>query len=205
MHPDPKGSIWLAADRRLSSFGKAPIDSAVKCTIIEVSDGIALLGYAGLGATAQGSQPSQWVSNVLRGRHHPLEQMLQVVSEAMKREFLPHMESIRDARVASTQLHRTGIRQGDARIYTINLVHTPAGYKYRYTRHILGGALTPMQVTVPIGLAGSGAPSLFKRQDWKRPPIEDGEGVRQEAYQRQYCCSSSSRTNVQSTSIHLRW
>ncbi|SEM70917.1 hypothetical protein SAMN04488077_10767 [Roseovarius tolerans] len=164
-----KGSIWLVADRRLSASGQAPIDDAIKCTIVEVADGIALLGYAGLGATARGSQPSQWVSNVLRGRHHPLEQMLQVVSDAMKREFLPHLEGIRDAKQRQHNFVVPAFLNEMHRVYTIDLAYTSSAYKYRYTRHIMGGALTPMQVTTPIGLAGSGAGALPNRQDWQRP------------------------------------
>lgn len=163
-----KGSIWLVADRRLSAPGRPPVDDAVKATLVEVSDGLAMLGYAGLGATALGSQPSHWVSNVLRGRHHPLEQMLNVVANAMMREFVPHMEGVRDTRLRRHSFLIPAFLNDRPRIYTIDMVHTDQGYKFRYTRHIHGGALTPLQITVPIGLAGSGVAALLPIERWKR-------------------------------------
>ena len=164
-----RGSIWLVADRRLSASGSPPIDDAIKATVVEVSDGQALIGYAGLGATANGNQPSQWVNNVLRGRHHPLEQMLDVVSNAMKREFIPHMNGVRDTRMRQHSFIIPAFMDDKPRIYTIDMVHTNGGYVFRYTRHISGGALLPLQVTVPIGLAGSGATALLSLDSWKRP------------------------------------
>jgi len=128
-----------------------------------------MLGYAGLGATAFGTQPSQWVSNVLRGRHHPLEQMLNVVASAMKREFIPHMQGVRDTRLRRHSFIIPAFLNDRPRIYTIDMVHTDEGYRFRYTRHIIGGALTPLQVTVPICLAGSGAAALPPIDRRKRP------------------------------------
>ncbi|WP_319825754.1 hypothetical protein [Thalassovita sp.] len=137
--------------------------------MVEVTDGIAMMGYAGLGATAFGSQPSQWVSNVLRGRHHPLEQMLGIVADAMKREFIPHMDGIRDTQQRRHSFIIPALLKDRHHIYTIDMVHTNGEYRFRYTRHIMGGALTPLQVTVPIGLAGSGAMPLLRRDHWQRP------------------------------------
>jgi hypothetical protein len=162
-------SIWLVADRRLSAPGRRPIDDAIKATLVEVTDGIAMLGYAGLGATAFGSQPSQWVSNVLRGRHHPLEEMLNVVANAMKREFIPHLEGVRDTRLRRHSFVIPAFLNDRPRIYTIDMDHAAEGYRFRYTRHIIGGALTPLQVTVPICIAGSGAAALLRINGWKRP------------------------------------
>jgi hypothetical protein len=59
--------------------------------ILETTDGTALLGYAGLGATALGTEPSDWVKSVLRGRNLPLEQSLGVLTEAMKKQFPRHL------------------------------------------------------------------------------------------------------------------
>ena len=53
-------SIWLLADRRLSFKAHATRDNARKIMFLETKDGVAILGYAGLGATALGSEPSDW-------------------------------------------------------------------------------------------------------------------------------------------------
>jgi hypothetical protein len=64
-----RNSLWLVVDRRLSYGGcLPPIDDAVKVMILETTDGVGLLAYAGLGATSQRTQPSEWMSAVLRGR-----------------------------------------------------------------------------------------------------------------------------------------
>lgn len=78
-------SIWLLADRRLSFKARMPRDDARKVMFLETTDGVAILGYAGLGATALGTEPADWMSAVLRGRNLPLEQCLGALAEAMKR------------------------------------------------------------------------------------------------------------------------
>ena len=59
-------TIWLLADRRLSYEGRSPKDDARKVMFLETTDGVAILGYAGLGATARGTEPADWMSAVLR-------------------------------------------------------------------------------------------------------------------------------------------
>jgi hypothetical protein len=44
-------SIWLLADRRLSYAARPPKDDGRKIMFLETTDGVAILGYAGLGAT----------------------------------------------------------------------------------------------------------------------------------------------------------
>ena len=62
-------ALWVVTDRRLSyGTGRPPKDDAVKVMGLETTDGVALLAYAGLGMTPRGMQPSDWMSNVLRGR-----------------------------------------------------------------------------------------------------------------------------------------
>jgi hypothetical protein len=48
-------SIWLPADRRISYKDHAPKDDAGKVMFLDTTDGVAILGYAGLGATTLGS------------------------------------------------------------------------------------------------------------------------------------------------------
>jgi hypothetical protein len=75
-------SNWLLADRRLSYWGRPPKDDARKIMFLETTDGVAILGYAGLGATVLGTEPADWMSAVLHGRNLPLEQSLGVITDA---------------------------------------------------------------------------------------------------------------------------
>jgi hypothetical protein len=75
--------IWLLADRRLSYKGRPPKEDGRKVMFLETTDGVATLGYAGLGATALGTEPADWMSAVLRGRNLPLEQSLGILAEAI--------------------------------------------------------------------------------------------------------------------------
>lgn len=62
-------SVWLVADRRLSYIGNRYRDDARKVMFLDTTDGVAILGYAGLGTTALGTEPADWMSAVLRGRN----------------------------------------------------------------------------------------------------------------------------------------
>ncbi|HEX2873078.1 MAG TPA: hypothetical protein VHP33_17570, partial [Polyangiaceae bacterium] len=58
-------SIWLMVDRRLTA-NKPPVngryevltDDATKLLVLDATDGVALLGYSGLGLTVGGMEPS---------------------------------------------------------------------------------------------------------------------------------------------------
>ena len=78
-------AIWLLADRRLSIKGHRPRDGARKIMMLDTADGVAILGYAGLGMTAAGTEPSDWMVRVLRGRTLSLEQSLSVLAQRFRR------------------------------------------------------------------------------------------------------------------------
>jgi hypothetical protein len=87
-------AIFMVADCRLSAPGRKPFDSACKMMVLETSDGVALLGYAGLGSTAVGTQPSTWMSRVIRGVDVPLERALSVLAGAMENEMPRHLKQV---------------------------------------------------------------------------------------------------------------
>ena len=87
-------TIWILADRRLSYKGRRPKDDARKVMFLVTTDGEAILGYAGLGATARGTEPADWMSAVLRGRNLPLEQSLGILANALKAQFPRHMGNV---------------------------------------------------------------------------------------------------------------
>ena len=84
-------SVWLMADRRITKSGIVISDSARKLMLLETTDGVAILGYTGLGATRSGTEPADWMSAVLRGRNAPLEQSLAILADAAKRELPSHL------------------------------------------------------------------------------------------------------------------
>jgi hypothetical protein len=83
-------TIWMLTDRRLS-YPDHVKDDACKVMSLETPDGIALLGYAGLGATVLGTEPSDWMSNVLRGRPGKLEDSLLLLGQAIQKQLPTHL------------------------------------------------------------------------------------------------------------------
>lgn len=68
-------SIWLLADRRPTYKGAPPKDDAIKIVGVDAKDWNALLAYSGLGKTAAGTEPSDWVVSVPRGVQGHLEDL----------------------------------------------------------------------------------------------------------------------------------
>lgn len=163
-------SIWLLADRRLSYKGRGPRDDARKVMFLETKDGVAILGYAGLGATSLGTEPADWMSAVLRGRNLPLEQSLGVLADAMKKQLPRHMIRIPGPGGPGHNVMVTAFLDDQVRFYTIDLVFTPdrKQFNFRYTRHV---SSAPVGRTPRIGIGGSGALHLFRDRRWIRPML----------------------------------
>jgi hypothetical protein len=156
-------TIWMLADRRLSYSGTLPKDDARKIMFLDTTDGHAILGYAGLGATAHGTEPADWMSAVLRGRNVPLEQSLGIVANTMKGQFPRHM---RDDIPAHVVLASAFLNE-EARLYTIDLVFEPSSMSYRLRcgRQVVGNSTRPPRVAI----AGTGAPYLARnKKKWIR-------------------------------------
>jgi hypothetical protein len=162
-------TVWLVADRRLSyGIRRRPVDDAVKVLVLETQDGVGLLGYAGLGATGVGTQPSDWMSAVLRGRPGlSFEQALGVLADASTRELPKHLIRLPGGGhsiVCAAFLSNIG-----ARVYTVDnhLNRLTGEHRYRYTRHVIhGDRPTPPR----IALGGSGGWHLQSSGSlWIRP------------------------------------
>jgi hypothetical protein len=163
-------SMWMMADRRLSFEDGTWEDTARKVMILETTDAVAILGYAGLGATARGTEPADWMSAVLRGRNLPLEQSLSVLAEAMKKQFPIHMVQLPGKGGPAHNIFISAFIGNEPRVYTIDLVFAPdrKNYYFRHTRHVVdkpksGGPRTPR-----LGIAGSGAFYLQRDRKWAR-------------------------------------
>jgi hypothetical protein len=162
-------SSWLLADRRLSCKGRSPKDDARKVMLLETTDGVAILGYAGLGATARGTEPGDWMSAVLRGRNFPLEQSLEALAEAMKKQFPKHMVHMPPGGGGPTHNVIVPAFLGrEPRLYTIDLVFAPdcKTYKFRCTRHAAEKPPMASPKTPRLALAGSGG--FYLAQDKKK-------------------------------------
>jgi len=160
-------TIFLAADRRLSSDGKPVREDACKVMCLGTPDGTAILGYAGLGATGVGTQPADWMSAVLRGRNLKLEDSLGTLSEAIKKELPRHLVQLCGNSGPLHVVVATAFVGAEARLYEIDMVFKPdrKSYRFRYTRH----TRHPATMDPPrLFIGGSGAQYLVKNKNWKR-------------------------------------
>lgn len=137
---------------------------------LETTDGVAILGYAGLGATARGTEPADWMSAVLRGRNLPLEQSLGELAGAMQRQFPSHLVRFPKNVSAVHNIVIPSFVNGEVRLYTIDLEFAPdrKTYGFRYTRHVVNPLADRPNRTQRIALAGSGAICLARDKRWIR-------------------------------------
>lgn len=163
-------SVWMLADRRLSCRACPPKEDGRKIMFLETTDGVAILGYAGLGATIKGTEPADWMSAVLRGRNFPLEQSLGELAGAMQRQLPRHLLRLPRDVPAGHNVVIPSFVNGEVRLYTIDLVFAPnrKTYAFRYTRHVVNRSADRPQRTPRLGLAGSGAICLTRDKRWIR-------------------------------------
>jgi hypothetical protein len=156
-------SMWAVADRRLSyGDGRPPDDNAVKIMVLETTDGRGLLAYAGLGATSIGTQPSEWMSAVLRGRGGmTFEQSLGVLAAAATRELPKHLGGLKSP--AHFIIVPAFIRGVGARLYTIDNVIDPKTRQHwaRFVSHQRTNL--PGSPSSRIGLEGSGGHHFYRK------------------------------------------
>ena len=158
-----RNSIWLCADRRLSAGGKVVSDDAVKVFSVETSEGIALLGYARLGKTGVGMEPSLWMRNVLRGRHLTVEASLKVLAAAMNDQLPRHIPPSLQGHVVSV----VAFVSKTPSVYAISLTRAFSGQKPTIELKKFVNAGPPARLRVPYYIYnGSGAreaDSAFQR------------------------------------------
>lgn len=167
-------SIWMLADRRLSIGEKPAKDDAYKMMFLDTADGVAILGYAGLGATARGTQPSDWMKAVLRGRNFPLEQSLGVLANAMQSQFPRHLIKVSKHYPAAHNIIVPAFIGAEQRLYSIDLVFASdrKSYKFRYTRHVSKYSPKAAPRTPRLGIGGTGALYLPNNKRWIRKLLQ---------------------------------
>jgi hypothetical protein len=164
-----RDTLWVVADRRLSyGVRRPPVNDAVKVMCLDTTDGCGVLAYAGLGATSRGTQPSEWMSAVLRG-HGGLtfEYTLGILASAATRALPKHLVSTPNGgHFIVIPAFVDGI---GARLYSIDNVIDPRTRQhwYRYTSH--QRTLEPGSPSMRIAFAGSGGMYFYRKgRPWMR-------------------------------------
>lgn len=164
-----KKSIWMMADRRIS-FAQYPArDDARKIVKLETFDGSALLGYAGLGCTELGSEPSDWMANCLHGANLSLENSLTILSIAAFNHLPKHLSALRLAGDTTHSICIAALCENEPRFYSIDLARAngQALYCTRFVRH--SAALHGTKSNGPrVSVCGSGQQHLVKDSRWAR-------------------------------------
>ena len=164
-------TIWMLSDRRLSAKGRRHKEDARKMMILETSDGVAMLGYAGLGATAAGTEPADWMSAVLRGIKAPLEHCLSILATALEKQFPRHLRTLPTSVPAAHQVLIPAFVGDSVRLYTIALQLAPDRRSYRFEKFRQSSAGpngAPSGRAPRVALAGSGALVLHRKRAWIR-------------------------------------
>jgi hypothetical protein len=162
-------SIWMMADRRLTFIDRPPRDEAVKMMFLEARQDIAILGYAGLGKTAHGVEPSDWMSAALRCRKMSLEGYLGVLASAAADQLPVHLN--RFPKPSSHFILVPAFVGGIPSLYSIDLSFRPGSktHEFHYTKHTVTVEANGHVQAPRIAVAGSGAAFLSRdRTPWCR-------------------------------------
>lgn len=164
--------IWIVADKRLSFADGRISDSARKIAVIETGHDVALLGYSGLGVTAAGVEPADWIISVLRSRTLSIEKSLEAIANATARELPNHLKQLYG--VIRRPLHNMLVPafvDGEARLYSIDIQLSVDGREYqtRFVRHFGEKKQATVRKTPRLGATGSGSVQLLSDKRWIRP------------------------------------
>jgi hypothetical protein len=118
--------------------GRVVSDAARKVMILEVDDGTAILGYAGLGATPKGTEPADWMSAVLRGRKLPLEQSLGVLAMVAQKQLPKHMVRLPSKIMPAHVVIAPAFVEEEPRLYTLELRLSDdrLSFDFQFRRHV---------------------------------------------------------------------
>lgn len=137
---------------------------------LETIDGVAILGYAGLGATIKGTEPADWMSAVLRGRKLPLEKSLGVLASALQKQFPRHLSRMVGPNQPAHSVFIPAFMNDEPRFYSIDIAFAPnrKTYNFRYIRHIVGTTTNQSPRTPRLSIGGSGLAYLVQDKKWIR-------------------------------------
>jgi hypothetical protein len=165
--------LWVLADRRLSSGGRVLREDARKVMLLDTVDGCAILSYTGLGATARGTEPADWMSAALRGTNLPLEQSLYYLSEVAKKQIPKHLVQLAVRGGPMHSIVVTAFNNGEPKVFTIDLAFTSDRKRcfFRRVRHVVHLPTDPATPRTPrLFVGGSGEVHLKRHLErWARP------------------------------------
>lgn len=179
-------SIWMLADRRLSGVKEMKND-ARKIMFLQTKDGVAILGYAGLGAVIRGkelTEPSDWMSRALRGRNLLMEESVNELARAASEQLPQYLSKMPIGYLRAHHISIISFVNEKMARYSINLTPAPNRKDYYFSVENHGAKMPTTSNTVgPFSLAGSGGlflknnmsmlqnlPPLIRDHDNKRLP-----------------------------------
>lgn len=152
-------TIWVVVDRRLSYQDGTFRDNASKVMALHADDGAGFLIYAGLGATARGTEPSAWMSATLRGQGWLFENALGRIAEAANAQLPSHLKDLPGGR--HVVLAPMFYNDGRARMFGIeNLVNATGQHASAFVT--VNRTADPTSPTARIATVGSGAFTLVR-------------------------------------------
>jgi hypothetical protein len=163
-------SIWTVADRRLTyDDGRIVRDNARKIMFLGTTDGVAILSYAGLGATVSDTEPAEWMSAVLRGRNWQLEPSLRALAIALERELPSYLSRFRLRDDFSHAVVVPAFVGSESRLYAIDMTVSADGKlaRFQHARLVFESEKAP-QRTPRVCFSGSGRTVLSKDMSWRR-------------------------------------
>ena len=156
-------SIWLMADTRLTAGdGSSFRDDGTKLLTLDTTDATCLIGYAGLGATAAGTQPSEWMARCLTGINVPLEHAVDTIARVMTEKFPQHSGAVPNLAILHHQVIFVAFSEKIARRFIIRLTpnQNGSGSAYRWTeipptktsRFFATGSLSAVSGVYPLAI-----------------------------------------------------
>jgi hypothetical protein len=136
---------------------------------LETTDGVAILSYAGLGATVSKTEPADWMSAVLRGRNWQLEPSLRVLAIALERELPSYLSPFRLRDDFSHAVVVPAFVGSESRLYAIDMTVSTDGKlaRFQHARLVFASEKSPPR-TPRVCFSGSGRAVLSKDMSWRR-------------------------------------
>jgi hypothetical protein len=125
---------------------------------------VAHFGYAGLGSSRSGTEPSAWMNDILKGRHGlSIEEQLGAIAHAMKSELPRHLNMMSGEKAQN--LIAPAIVQGTVRLYEVS-VSMRSGNPIPHLIYVK--LQKPCGLPAPFGATGSGSQFLPNQRGWHR-------------------------------------
>ncbi|MBT8413956.1 MAG: hypothetical protein KJO30_06440 [Boseongicola sp.] len=155
-----KDSVWLLTDHRLSAPGFAPVDTAVKATRLELSDGELLVGYAGIGLTPLGSQPSHWIASSFRGTKPAVNDAMYHLRNLALQEFPKHLRRVKRVEHRRHEFIASGFKDGRPVVYILRIFEMNGEFQALLNIAQMHHRDAKVGTTIPFVMTGSAVSSI---------------------------------------------